>query len=185
MGSRKIGTVNLRMMKFGTLIDVQGPGRASTNPGFSIVGVPSGRRSGAGLCRAGFFAWTSLHSRVRSPPLRRFDCSGHWLVGRVPCPSAGDESEAGGEGLSEAGGEGGAEPGGGGVSEGGPESAGGGGVSEGGPGSAGGGGVSEGGSESAGGGVSEDAESAGGGSSIGSSERGVPGSGSASATCPD
>src|SRR3954471_16559847 len=169
MGSRKIGTVNLRMMKFGTLIDVQGPGRASTNPGFSIVGVPSGRRSGAGLCRAGFFAWTSLLSRVRSPPLRRFDCSGHWLVGRVPCPSAGDESEAGGEGLSEAGGEGGAEPVGGGVSEGGPESAGGGGVSEGGSESAGGGGVSEGGPESAGGGGGSEggAEAAGGGGGTG------------------
>ena len=35
------------MMKFGTPLAVDGPGKASTNPGFDGVGEPSGRRSGS------------------------------------------------------------------------------------------------------------------------------------------
>src|SRR5919108_1394008 len=46
MGSRKTGTRNFRMMKFGTPDLVDGPGSASTKPGLLEVGVPSGLRSG-------------------------------------------------------------------------------------------------------------------------------------------
>src|SRR5215208_6269352 len=48
MGRRKTGTRNLRMTKFGTPVAAEGPGRASTKPGFLGVVLPSGRRRPVG-----------------------------------------------------------------------------------------------------------------------------------------
>src|SRR3954453_11897050 len=75
------------MMKFGTLIDVAGPGRASTKPGFSRVGVPSERRSGAEFGRTGLFGWGSLLFGLRLAFLHRLG-SGRWS-GRLRGPSVG------------------------------------------------------------------------------------------------
>src|SRR3954468_19524833 len=68
MESRKGGTRNLRMMKLGTPVAVDGPGSTSVKFGFDEVGVPSGLRGGER--GAGRFAFeTSCLARAFTLPV--------------------------------------------------------------------------------------------------------------------
>src|SRR5215216_1004130 len=72
MESRKGGTRNLRMMKLGTPVAVEGPGRTSVKLGFDGVGVPSGLRSGDRRPRRFAFESSCLARAFASPVRSRF-----------------------------------------------------------------------------------------------------------------
>src|SRR3954453_15199686 len=72
MESRKGGTRNLRMMKLGTPVAVDGPGSTSVKPGFEVVGVPSALRRGErGPWRLAFES-SSLARALTLPVRSRF-----------------------------------------------------------------------------------------------------------------
>src|SRR3954470_3909671 len=67
MESRKGGTRNLRMMKLGTPVAVDGPGSTSVKLGFDDVGVPSGLRRGERRPRRFAFEISRLARALTSP----------------------------------------------------------------------------------------------------------------------
>src|SRR5215212_10060961 len=78
MESRKGGTRNLRMMKLGTPVAVEGPGRTSVKPGFEVVGLPSALRRGERRPRRLAFEISCLARAFTSPTRSRLPSGLSW-----------------------------------------------------------------------------------------------------------